>query len=290
MQTLSIQFMRLLAGIFFLSLFVSHSALAQGRTPQQNQHSKEICLVGGMAYYIGDLNQTGHFMYQDPAGGLGFRYNFNQRFAFRLNGWIGKVHAADANSSSAVQRQRNLSFQSLVEEASGQLEFNFLPFMIGSDDFFTPYIFAGMGVFHFNPQAKIGSDTYDLRPLSTEGLGTAARPGTKRYNLTGVTIPFGLGFRWALGRHFGIGVEWGIRKTFTDYIDDVSTTYPDPTALNSAQAISLSDRTLNKDPNISNIGRQRGDSKTTDWYSFTGLVLSFVLPEKHVPCLGVPKR
>jgi hypothetical protein len=273
--------------LFFCAIFFN--VHAQGHNAERDTHSKEICLFGGMAYYIGDLNQTGHFMYQDPAGGLGFRYNLNSRFAIRANGWIGKVHASDANSSSAIQRQRNLSFESWIEEGSGQVEFNFLPFQIGTDDFFSPYIFGGLGVFHFNPKGKIGSDMYDLRALSTEGQGTAAKPGTKRYALTGMTIPFGLGFRWSIGKYFGIGLEWGMRKTFTDYIDDVSTTYPDPAALNSAQAIVLSDRTLNKDVNISNVGRQRGDSKTTDWYSFTGIILSFTLPEKEVSCLGVPK-
>lgn len=268
---------------------LSHEVNAQGYTKARDTHSKEICLMGGMAYYIGDLNQTGHFMYQDPAFGLGFRYNINSRFALRANALMGKVHASDANSSSSVQRQRNLNFESWIEELSAQGEFNFLPFALGTDDFFTPYIFIGIGGFHFNPQAKIGSDTYDLRQLSTEGQGTAAKPGTKRYKLNQVAIPFGLGFRWSVSKYFGVGFEWGMRKTFTDYIDDVSTTYPDFTALNSAQAIVLSDRTLNKDPNISNVGRQRGDSKTKDWYSFTVVVLSFTLPQKEQSCLGVPK-
>lgn len=276
--------------IFFLFFGISFQRVyAQGFTKKRDSGSKELCLFGGMAYYIGDLNQTGHFMYQDPAGGLGFRYNINSRFALRANAWVGKVHASDGNSNSAVQRQRNLSFESLIIEGSAQAEFNFYPFKIGTDEFFSPYIFIGAGGFHFNPQAKIGSDKYDLRQLSTEGQGTAAKPGSKRYKLTQLTMPFGLGFRWSIGRHVGIGFEWGMRKTFTDYIDDVSTTYPDAVALNSPEAIILSDRTLNKDPNISNIGRQRGDSKNQDWYSFTGIILSFTLPQKEAPCAGVQK-
>ncbi|MBI2272035.1 MAG: hypothetical protein HYU69_16975 [Bacteroidetes bacterium] len=282
--------MRILILFCLLFFYISFQGLnAQGFTKKRDSGSKELCLYGGMAYYIGDLNQTGHFMYQDPAGGLGFRYNINSRFALRANAWVGKVHASDANSNSAVQRQRNLSFESLIIEGSGQAEFNFYPFKIGTDEFFSPYIFIGIGGFHFNPQAKIGSDKYDLRQLSTEGQGTAAKPGSKRYKLTQVIIPFGLGFRWSIGRHVGIGFEWGMRKAFTDYIDDVSTTYPDAAALNSPEAIVLSDRTLNKDPNISNIGRQRGDSKNQDWYSFTGIILSFTLPQKEAPCAGVQK-
>lgn len=280
----------------FLAIFAFFAILglrtqAQGYLKDRNSHSKEICLFGGMSYYIGDLNQTGHYYkYQDPAGGLGFRLNINQRFAFRIQGWVGKVHADDADASSPVQRARNLRFESVIIEGSAQVEFNFLPFKVGSDDFFSPYIFAGIGGFHFNPQGKIGSETYNLQQLSTEGQGTLAKPGSKRYGLTSACIPFGLGFKWSIGRYVGIGIETGIRKTFTDYIDDVSTTYPDPVALNSAQAVLLSDQTLNKDIKVNNAGRQRGDSKTTDWYSFTGVVLSITLPRKEQPCLGVLGR
>lgn len=281
--------MRILVIVVILINSAITNIVAQGRYKARDTHSKEIIAFAGMAYYIGDLNQTGHFKYQDIAGGLGFRYNLNARFALRATAFIGKVHASDEKSTSFVQRQRNLSFESWIQEVSAQTEFNFLPFQIGTTDMFSPYIFLGIGGFHFNPKAVIGSDKFELRTLSTEGQGTAAKPGSKRYLLTGVTIPFGLGFRWSLGKHIGLGVEWGIRKTFTDYIDDVSTTYPDATALNDPMAITLSDRSLNKDPNISNIGRQRGDSKSTDWYSFTGIILSITLPEKEPGCTGVSK-
>jgi len=274
--------------IFFLSFFVNR-ALAQGINNDRNAHNKEICIFGGISYYIGDLNQTGYFMYQDPAAGLGYRYNFNKRFALRANAWMGKLHATDANSGSAIDRQRNLSFHTLIEEANMQIEFNFLPLKGGTDDFFSPYIFAGIGIFHFNPQAEYNGQTYDLRNLSTEGQGTAANPGSKRYNLTQACIPFGMGFKWALGKYFGIALESGMRKTFTDYLDDVSTVYPDPAALNSPAAVALADPSLNKDPKISNVERQRGNSKSKDWYNFTGIVISITLPRKDLPCLGVQK-
>lgn len=279
--------MRILIVFIGINL-ITFGAYSQGHYKERDTHSKELCLFAGMSYYIGDLNQTGHYYkYQDPAGGIGFRYNLNKRFALRASAWVGKVHADDADSDSRIQRQRNLRFESLIAELSGQVEFNFLPFKVGTEDRFSPYIFIGIGGFHFNPQAKVGSDTYDLRTLSTEGQGTAAKPGSKRYNLTQLSIPFGLGFKWSIGRYIGIGIESGMRKTFTDYIDDVSTTYPDPTALNTPESIFFSDQTLNMDANLSNNGRQRGDSKTSDWYSFTGLILSIRFPAKEVPCLGV---
>ena len=135
----------------------------------------------------------------------------------------------------------------------------------------------------------VGGAEYDLRALSTEGQGTAAAPGVSRYSLTQIAIPFGLGFKWSIAKHVGIGVEWGMRKTFTDYIDDVSTTYPEATALNSVVAMNLSNPTTNSDPTIDYAGRQRGDSKSSDWYNYTGVVISITLPKREPPCTGVGK-
>jgi hypothetical protein len=277
---------KILTHCFLLIVFF---ASAQGYNRSREGKSQDICLYGGLSYYIGDLNQLGHFRYLDFAGGLGYRFNLDPRFALRGNIWLGKLRASDADDSSPVQRNRNLSFQSWIGEVSVQAEFNFLPFKIGTQDLFAPYIFLGVGAFRFNPYTTVGGRDYDLRPLSTEGQGTTYAPGVSRYSLTQFTIPFGLGFKWSVAKHLGIGVEWGMRKTFTDYIDDVSTTYPEPTALNSVIAMQLSNPTLNSDPTIDYAGRQRGDSKSTDWYNYTGVVISITLPQREPNCTGVGK-
>jgi len=281
--------MRLLTGLFFILSISLSNSYAQVSAPDRDSQSNEIILLAGISFYIGDLNQTGYFKYQDPAGGLGYRHNINKRFAIRAQGLYANVHASDADSDDPVQRERNLSFKSVILEGSAQMEFNFLPFKLGTDYFFSPYLFLGLGGFHFNPKAALNGTWYALQPLSTEGEGTAADPGSKRYSLNSVCIPFGIGFRWSLGKYFGIGIESGMRKTFTDYLDDVSGTYPNPVYLNSAAAVALSDRSLNREPGISDLGRQRGNSTTTDWYNYTGIVISIRLPKPNVPCLGVQK-
>lgn len=276
--------------ILFVILCASFSAIyAQGRTFDKDSHTRELVLMGGISFYIGDLNQTGYFNYQDPAAALAFRYNINKRFALRVQGLYGHVHASDADNADPINRDRNLSFHSVIIEGAGIAEFNFLPFKLGTDDLFTPYIFAGIGGFHFNPQAEYAGVTYNLRDISTEGEGTLADPGSKRYKLNVICIPFGMGFKWSLGKYIGIGIESGMRKTGTDYLDDVSTVYPNSKYLNRPAAVYLSDPSINKDPNVSNGGRQRGNSTTKDWYNFTGVTVSIRLPKKSLPCLGVQR-
>ena len=252
-----------------------------------NSNTYELYIFGGGSYYIGDLNPTAHFRHTEPAVGLGLRYIRNPRFAHRIGFWYGNLYGDDGSSHSDVLRVRNLNFQTYVLELTASTEFNFVPFSPGDNDYsyFTPYIFGGIGVFHYDPVAYLNGDKYHLQNLRTEG---------KKYNLTQLAIPFGFGFKWALSKHLNISLEWGLRKTYTDYIDDVSTVYPDPTTLGSAAAIALSNRIIvfndiNATP-TSYVGRQRGDSKNKDWYSFTGIMLNIKLPSKEPPCPGVNNK
>ncbi len=96
-----------------------------------------------------------------------------------------------------------------------------------------PYVFAGFGVYHFNPQGSLtdanGNVTwYDLKPLRTEGEGMAQYPNRKEYSLTQFNVPMGAGIKYFLSHKTTIGLEVSYRQTFTDYIDDVSTNYIDP--------------------------------------------------------------
>src|SRR5208283_3885074 len=93
----------------------------------------------------------------------------------------------------------------------------------------TSYLFAGASVMYFNPHGEWNGQWYALRPLSTEGEGLV--PTRRKYSLIQPAIPLGIGFKFALNDKWSVGIEYGIRITFTDYIDDVSKTYFDPTLL-----------------------------------------------------------
>ena len=225
-----------------------------------------------------------------PAGGAVFRYTLNPRFAVRANAFLGNIQADDALSPNLGQQQRNLNFKSKVSEFSVQAEFNFLEYQIGNErNKFTPYIFAGVGVFKFNPVATYNNYNFTLQPLGTEGQGLEGGP-KKKYKLTQMSIPFGVGIKTNLAKRIGLSIEWGMRKTFTDYLDDVSTTYYDPAALAASRgAVSAvaSDPSKGTDPKYTNVGRQRGNPTTKDWYSFAGFVLTLKLKEKRESCPGV---
>jgi hypothetical protein len=270
--------------IFIVAFLPALSALAKRPTK-----SKEIGVFLGGSYYIGDLNPMGHFNFTRPAGGAIFRYNFNPRASFRASFLMGTIEGYDSFSSSKANLQRNLSFQSSIAEVSAQLEFNFLDYEIGNDKHkFSPYIFLGLAGFRFNPQAEYNNTWQDLQPLGTEGQGLSGGPSG--YSLIQVSIPFGVGIKANLSNKIGLTVEWGMRKTFTDYLDDVSTKYYSPAALtvaHGAAAGALSDPSIGTDPNYSNVGRQRGNASTDDWYSFAGIIISFKLNQKVPKCPGV---
>lgn len=277
---------------FFILLIALLSAFTGYAQPKQK--SSELGVFLGGSYYIGDLNPMGHFnQFTKPAGGIVFRYNFNQRLAARANLFFGSMEGNDSFSNSPAQQQRNLSFKSSLSELSAQLEFNFLDYQIGDDNRgFTPYIFGGLAGFKFKPRVKVGDNWVNLQPLGTEGQGLTGGATKKKYKLTQFSLPFGLGVRANLSKNIGVSIEWGMRKTFTDYIDDVSGRYYDPAILatkRGAVTAQLSDPSIGTDPNYTNVGRQRGNPTTKDWYCFTGIALTVKIKQKRKTCPGVFK-
>lgn len=287
------QIMKKIFFSFFLifTLCSGYSQSIQNSKQQKEKISRgEFFILMGGAYYIGDLNPGKHYALTQPAGGIGIRYNFDTRLAARGNIFLGSVKGEDASSLSMVQKERNLQFKSSIFEISGQGEFNFMKYWMGEFKFlFTHYVFLGAGIFKFRPQALTNSDNWiDLQPLGTEGQSTTSRPGDgpKIYRLTQFSIPFGIGVKINVAEKIGLSVEWGMRKTFTDYIDDVSTTYADPAILNKGNAskttaTTLADRSIHR---LDNTGRQRGNSQNKDWYCFSGIILSFAFTKPPPKC------
>jgi hypothetical protein len=277
---------------YFLISITCLFCFLTGFAQRQPDKSAEIGVFLGGSYYIGDLNPMIHFGPQTkPAGGVVFRYNLNPRLAVRANALFGKIEADDAMSNSSAQQQRNLNFKSSITELSAQLEFNFLDYQIGNERRkFTPYIFFGLAGFKFNPIATYNNYDFSLQPLGTEGQGLDGGSSKKKYRLIQMSIPFGVGIKTNLSKNIGLSVEWGMRKTFTDYLDDVSTNYYDPALLAAAHGPAsavASDPSKGTDPNFSNVGRQRGNPTTKDWYSFAGIALTIKLKGKRETCPGV---
>jgi len=244
-------------------LLLTHSLLAQ--------RTGDLGVFGGVSYYMGDLNTQKLFLSPKPAYGILYRYNLNHRLAIQGHYLHGALEASDAKSK--VNPSRNLNFTSPVDEAGVQFEVNFFEYFIGSKmHWWTPYIFGGGSVFFFKPSGIVNGAKVELKPLGTEGQGSTVYPDRDPYHLYSFSVPFGVGFKVSVNKLIGIGAEWGMRKTLTDYLDDVSKTYYlDLAGANPAQ---VSPAAYASDPTLShNKGMQRGNSKDKDWYSFAGITV-----------------
>lgn len=262
--------------LIFLVVLMVGEIQAQKRGRNFRQH--EIGILLGGSYYLGDLNPGRHFFLSQPAAGIFYRFTPNYRYAFRAGLNFGSVMGDDSQSEDPDQRKRNLNFKSRINELNVLAEFNFLEYRISNDKHrFTFFLFAGIDVFNFRPMGNAGGATWvSLRELNTEGR-------SKKYKLYQVGIPFGCGIKINVAKKVGIGLEWGPRKTFTDYIDDVSKTYPNPAINppNGALGAALSNRS--KDGGGA-INSQRGNPRTKDWYVFFGLTLNIKLSLSPEPC------
>ncbi len=268
---------------FLFLMVISMAAKSQPRMDA----SREFGLVFGTAYYIGDLNQT-HFGGNLKLGaGAMYRENFNKRWSLKAQFFYGQVGASDADSDDPWMVNRNLSFKNEIMEGALQAELNYIDYQIANKRArFSPYLFLGIAYYSHKPQAEYLGKWYELQPLGTEGQGTTEGPAA--YKLSGIAFPFGLGFKFNLFSIVAISGEWGMRKTYTDYLDDVSGSYVSQQVLQSENgqlSAALADRSLSMPDGLStNDGLARGDSGRNDWYSFTTLTLSFRLGKPPTSC------
>jgi len=235
----------------------------------------ETGIFAGASYYLGDINPGKHFDQSLFSTGIVARYNKDDRWAFRLSLLLGNVQASDSYRHAVENRY--LAFTSKITEFSGVVEFNFFPYETGNaKNKYTPYIFAGIGFFFFEPKIS----DYKLRDYGTEGQNIGYE-GRTPYEQRGLSIPFGIGFKYSLTKKIGLGIEWGMRKTFTDYIDDVSTTYylDASSYTNPDLFVILSDPSLLHQPNMA-----RGNPETKDWYNFYGITLTYKFNVGKVNC------
>lgn len=265
------------------------------------QKSVDAGIMLGFSHYNGELVDSWtddiHF-----AGGLVGRYNLNDHFSLKGNVFYGTISGADSTSSKAYSLERNLSFKSGLFEFAGLIEWNLWAFdPVGSNGrkAFTPFAFAGVAVYKYNPKAYYydpvtGTSAWiELQPIGTEGQGTTQFQDRKKYNLTQVSVPFGGGLKLRITKGWTVAVEYGLRKTFNDYLDDVSLTYVEPGILDAAFGESsfssaLADRSISGEPKtydpLTFEGPSRGNSKSKDWYAYGGITITYTIFGNRVKC------
>ncbi len=270
----------------------------------------EFSVGTGFSYYYGDLNIR-NFDYTGPLAlvldnfdfrnykasySVSYRLNFKQRFSIGLNFYhlylsgYDSDNGANSTGNDLIRYQRNLSFFSTVNQ--GFVDLKFEPWRVNNrwnkttKWHFSPFVSLGFGIFGFNPKTIYQGKEIELQPLSTEGQSLGNN--TSRYNLTQICLPVGAGIRFTPpSRRFSVSLDFQYSYTFTDYIDDVSTVYPDKnlfSTYNPVNAMIAQDLAYGHRPNFYAAGERRGDSKQNDHWLTGQIKFSYFIKEKSGCC------
>lgn len=286
----------LLIGITLISSTITFGQ----RNAWQRQRYDVFAGIGG-TNFMGDLGggKATHWLTDldisatRPLIVVGGRYKILEPLAAGASLSFGYLRGDDKWSKNEFRNRRNLNFRSPIIEFSTYAEYHFLKEKFGRRaprrraKFFSwqtikslpinAYVFAGVGLFWFNPQGKAyDGKWYNLRSIGTEGQYVI--PTRKPYKRVQFAIPFGVGARYAINRKFSIGLEYGGRFTFTDYIDDVSRNYVSTEFFTDPIAQYLVNPGLpdaNGNPYSVGPNDKRGNSLDDDYYMFTVITLSY---------------
>jgi len=251
------------------------------------QRGAEIGAWVGAAHYFGDLNNL--YRLNEPglaAGGI-FRFNLNNRISPQIMLNYSRIRGNDAKSSNSFDVRRNLKFYSDIIELAPSISFNYFPYIHGKQDYtVTPHMIMGLSIFYHDPKRKFNGEVYQLRSVGTEGQLAGQEYGTISLAwLLGFGVKFDLNYRWS------INIDLDARFAVTDYLDDVSTVYPDVNALLNAKGPAAA---FLSDPSITNMdqqkigqkGFQRGDSKDRDMFATVGIGLLYYFGRLSCPPLA----
>jgi hypothetical protein len=185
-----------------LSCFLLLSYLASAQLSQRIEVGGGL---GGFAY-SGDIQRNYNPLTSKPAATVFYRNNINKVVSFKAGLTFGKIGATDKRKPiDPFAERRNQSFNLNMMEFAGTYEYHFVDWRDDKRRLrVTPYLFAGASMFVFS--------------------GNKAKSG--EYSNMQMAIPFGGGVKYVLNPKWYLAVEYGVRKTFFDYLDNVSSTDP----------------------------------------------------------------
>lgn len=269
--------------IAFVAVLVTVSCSLKSQTTLQRILQKSSVHLGiGYSNYGGDLQQKFYTLQQAGfARNIGVGYNLSSRLHLRGEYTFGKIKADDKLNSKPVLQQRNLNFAANLFETSVNLQYDLIE---ESRYGLVPYVYIGAAYFKASPYTYLNGIKYYLAGQHTEGLNLNS---LTEYSTKHISIPYGIGLRMRLNDVFSVNYELGFRKTFTDYIDDVSTNYANASLLNPiAMQLAYRGGELKSDATYPS-GSIRGNPSKKDYYYF-GLIklqvnLGFLV-NKGLPC------
>lgn len=239
--------------------FFSYAVAAQSfmRPNEWKKYKREVYVTVGTSNFLGDLGggkgagkdyspRDLNFNQSRTAFGVGARYKLQRAVNLSAKFNYLSVRGNDAKAKDSIRFNRNLNFKSNIYELSLRLEVGYQSTRRGGSKYgirrnygrmknmtHNLYAFAGLGGFYYNPKGqRANGEWVALRPLHTEGQGLPGGP--KQYGNFSISIPVGIYYKLTINKKWSLGVEFCYRKTFTDYIDDVGTSYYDPSALTEA--------------------------------------------------------
>ncbi len=235
--------------------------------------------LGGSNYW-GDLAPKVVMSETHLSSGLFARLNLSNSFAWKNELNFHNISGTDQNFE--FNKSRNLNFHSKITEFASVIEFNFVKYGTGVlDKKLTSYFYTGLSYFRFNPQTEINDNTVDLATYQTEDIA---------YSKSAMAIPFGMGVKWMVNKNFALEWQLGFRKSFTDYLDDVSTVYPDIDAklAKGLVAGTLSDRSIesNNGTPLNKQGYRRGNPDYNDWFMSSTISVCYRI-NSRVKCARV---
>lgn len=281
----------------------------------QAQYSRfELGFELGFSNFLGDLGGNsgkGRTFLKDnmmslahSIKGMHLAYRPAEFINFRLSINVGRIGGADSlikgnGGYEEARKVRNQHFQSPIKEALFLTEFYPTALLeIDPEDVYhrlRPYLVIGVGVFKFNPLGQyVDEQGYkhwvDLKPLRTEGQGMPQYPDRKEYKLTQMNLPYGFGLKYYINEKVSMALEIVNRKTFTDYVDDVSTAYISnedfynffgETSGRAKVAVQMANKTAFANggvyrPNYG-VGSKRGTSSNNDAYYATSIKVNIRL-------------
>ena len=252
--------------------------LSQAQSFFTIKRQRNLILTGGTgsSTYYGELTNPGTYIKYQPNFNVGIQKYYTPRIYLRAElNWF-ELKGSDSQANEISRLNRGLSFRSSCFELSGIGAISL--YANGNRYYRRPLIniygFAGLGLLYFNPKADYKGKAYALEPLHTEG---------KSYSRVVPVIPFGLGVRLKTGPNTNLVLEGGYRKTFTDYLDDVSTKYiPKTNDLTRDYFLNPNNVTYNPDAtgntNVYKEGSIRGNPNKMDSYFLLNVKVEYYLP------------
>ncbi|CAG5071470.1 hypothetical protein DYBT9623_03471 [Dyadobacter sp. CECT 9623] len=271
MRSNAIKLAHIIAAALFLILFnPCIDANAQGRSKFGNRYvnpfgNLSITAGAGVAYYMGDLQDGVNMKHLGlgPSISVGALYRLTEHFSARGELRFYKISADQQYSKNF---QNNLSFKTFNPDINLGIKADLFSFNRQAP--VNPYLIGGIGFTLLNPKAEIDGAWHSLAPLTTEGV---------KYNRLPLVFTAGIGVSFKTTDRLSLGVELCNNFMNSDYLDDVSTVYPNPDQLSSDLARRLSDRA----PEIGEPARQpgfsRGSAKSKDSYLFLQVRAAYLI-------------